>query len=296
MESFKKDQIIYKDGAFVKAAEAGIDFFSQTIHYGFGAFEGIRSYQTANGVKLFKVKEHFERLRFSCGQINMPFHWDISQLVDDTYKLLELNDLKNAYVRPLVFAGTDMSMRSSSKAQLIITAWQWDAFYGDKFLKTCISAFEKPTPNSIPIKAKITGNYINSVLAITDAKNKGFDEAILIDVHGFITETTSANVFIEKNGKLFTPKKENIMPGITRATVIQIAEQLDIEVQEKDITVEEFKDADSAFACGTAVEIIGIKAVDKKVYPLAFDLSLGANIQRVYRSLVLDKLSFEVII
>lgn len=296
MESFKGDKIIYKDGAFVKATEAGIDFFSQTIHYGFGAFEGIRSYQTGNGVKLFKVKEHFERLRFSCQEIGLPFHWDINQLVTDTYRLLELNDLKNAYVRPLVFAGTDMSMVASKKSQLIITAWQWDAFYGDKFLKTCISSFEKPTPNAIPIKAKITGNYINSVMAISEAKKNGFDEAILLDINGFITETTSANVFIEKNGKLFTPLKTNIMPGITRATVIKIAEQLDIEVEEKNITVEEFRNADSAFACGTAVEIIGIKAVDNQVYPLAFDLSLGANIQRVYRSLVLDKLSFEVII
>ena len=133
-------------------------------------------------------------------------------------------------------------------------------------------------------------------MAISDAKAKGFDEAILLDANGFVTETTSANVFIEKNGKLFTPLKSNIMPGITRATVIKIAEQLDIEVEEKNITADEFKNADSAFACGTAVEIIGIKAVDDKIFPLAFDLSLGANIQRVYRSLVLDKLSFEVII
>ena len=295
MESFK-DKIMYKDGAFVKATEAGIDFFSQTIHYGFGAFEGIRSYQTGNGVKLFKVKEHFERLKFSCQEIGLPFHWDTSQLVTDTYRLLELNELKNAYVRPMVFAGTDMSMVSSRKSQLIITAWQWDAFYGDGFLKTCISSVEKPAPNAIPIKAKITGNYINSVLAITEAKKNGFDEAILLDLDGFITETTSANVFIEKNGKLFTPLKSNIMPGITRATVIKIAEQLDIEVEEKNITVEEFKNADSAFACGTAVEIIGIKSVDNQVFPQAFDLSLGANIQRVYKSLVLDKLSFEVII
>lgn len=296
MKSFKEDQIIYKDGAFVKAAEVGIDFFSQTIHYGFGAFEGIRSYQTLNGIKLFKVKEHFERLKFSCEQIHMPFNWDIDQLINDTYKLLEFNDLKNAYIRPLVYAGTDMSMTTSQKSQLIITAWQWNSFYGDKLLNTCISPFEKPTPKSIPVHAKITGNYINSVMAISDAKRKGFDEAILLDVNGFVTETTSANVFIEKNGKLFTSLKDNVMPGITRATVIKIAQQLDIEVVEKNITEEEFKNAESAFACGTAVEIIGIKAIDDRVFPLAFDLSLGANIQRVYKSLVLDKLSFEVII
>ncbi len=296
MKSFKEDQIIYQDGAFVKATEAGIDFFSQTIHYGFGAFEGIRAYKTANGVKLFKAKEHFERLQFSCEQINMPFNWDINQLVQDTYKLLELNGLKNAYIRPMVYAGTDMSMVTSQKSQLIITAWQWDSFYGDKLLKTCISPYAKPAPNAIPVRAKITGNYINSVMAISDAKRRGFDEAILLDLNGFVTETTSANVFIEKDGKLFTSLKNNIMPGITRATVIKIAKQLDIEVVEKNISVEEFKNADSAFSCGTAVEIIGIEAVDERVFPLAFDLSLGAMIQRVYKSLVLDKLSFEVII
>ncbi len=296
MESFTKDQIIYKEGAFVKAADAGIDFFSQTIHYGFGAFEGIRSYQTQNGVKLFKVKDHFERLKYSCDQINLPFDYDINQLVHDTYHLLDLNNLKNAYIRPLVYAGTDMSMVTSQMSQLIITAWQWDAFYGDKLLKTCISSFQKPAPNAIPVKAKITGNYINSVLAISEAKKNGFDEAILLDANGYVAETTSANVFIEKDGKLFTPLKTNIMPGITRATVIKTAEQLDIEVEEKNITAEEFKNADSAFACGTAVEIIGIKAIDDVVYPLDFDLSIGAMIQRVYKSLVLDKLSFEVII
>lgn len=296
MRSFREDQIIYKDGAFVKATEAGIDFFSQTIHYGFGAFEGIRSYQTVNGIKLFKVKEHFARLKFSCQQIGLPFNWDVSQLVHDTYKLLEINGLKNAYIRPLVYAGTDMSMTTSQKSQLIITAWQWDSFYGDKLLKTCISPFEKPTASAMPVQAKITGNYINSVMAISDAKRKGFDEAILLDVNGFVTETTSANVFIEKEGKLFTPLTNNIMPGITRAAVIKIAKQLDIEVVEKNITEEEFKNAESAFACGTAVEIIGIKAIDERVFPLAFDLSLGAMIQRVYKSLVLDKLSFEVII
>lgn len=296
MESFREDQTIYKEGVFVKATDAGIDFFSQTIHYGFGAFEGIRSYQTANGVKLFKVREHFERLKLSCEQINIRFRWDINQLIDDTYQLLEINGLKNAYVRPLIFAGTDMSMVASQKAQLIITAWKWDSFYGDALLKTCISSFEKPTPSAIPINAKITGNYINSVLAISEARSKGFDEALLVDINGYISETTSANVFIEKNGKLFTPLKDNVLAGITRATVMNIGKQLDIEVVEKNITVDEFKSADSAFVCGTAVEIFGIESVDDHVFSLAFDLSLGAMIQRVYKSLVLDKLSFEVII
>ncbi|MFC5284035.1 aminotransferase class IV [Pedobacter alpinus] len=296
MESSNKNKVIYKDGEFLNSTDAGVDYFSQTLHYGFGAFEGIRSYLTLNGTKLFKVRQHFERLKSSCEQIHLPFNWDIEQLIVDTYKLLEANDLSNAYVRPFVYADEDMSMVTSKKAHLVIVAWQWDAFYGDKTLRTCLSAYEKPSPQALPITSKITGNYINSVLAITDAKNKGFDEAILLDQNGYVTETTSANIFIEKAGKLYTPKKGNIMAGITRSTIIQIAEQLDIEVEEKDITFEEFKAAESAFLCGTAVEIIGLRSIDNVVFPQNFSESLGSTIQRVYKSLVLDKLSFEVII
>ncbi len=296
MESFSQNRIVYKDGDFIKSASTGVDFFSQTVHYGFGAFEGIRSYQTKNGVKLYKVREHFERLKASCDQIHLPFHWETDQLVEDSYALLEMNKLKNAYVRPLVYADVDMSMTNSGKSHLIITAWQWDAFYGDKLLKTCMSSYKKPNPEAMPVNAKITGNYINSVLAISEAKRNGFDEAILVDSSGFITETTSANMFIEKDGKLLTPRTGSIVPGITRATVMKIAKQLDIEVEEKNITIEEFKAADSAFVCGTAVEIIGIKSIDEVVFPVVFESSLGANIQRVYKKIVLDKLRFEVII
>jgi branched-chain amino acid aminotransferase len=137
---------------------------------------------------------------------------------------------------------------------------------------------------------------VNSVLAISEAKKNGFDEAILMDMNGYVSESTSANIFMEVNGKLITPQKGNIMAGITRDTVIQIAKQLDIEVIEKNITLQDLKNADTAFLCGTAVEIIGIKSVDDTIFPLLFSDSMGSNIQRVYKSLVLDKLSFEVII
>jgi branched-chain amino acid aminotransferase len=137
---------------------------------------------------------------------------------------------------------------------------------------------------------------VNSVLAISEAKKNGFDEAILMDMNGYVSESTSANIFIEKDGKLFTPQKGNIMAGITRSTVMQIAKQLDFEVIEKNITLQELKNADSGFLCGTAVEIIGIQSVDDTIFPFNFSDSIGSNIQRVYKSLVLDKLSFEVII
>ncbi len=293
MES-KKHKFIYENGEFLKAAP--IDVNSQTIQYGFGAFEGIRAYQTANGIKLFKAEEHFERLKSSCEQINLPFTWDISQLMNDAYKLLELNHLKDAYIRPLVYSGEGMSMINSSHSNIILMAWKWDSFFGDDLLKTCISTYEKQNPHATPVDAKVTGNYLNSVLAISEAKRRGFDEAILIDMHGYVAESSSSNLFIEKDGKLYTPAKGNIMAGITRNTVIQIAKQLDIEVEERNLTVADLKAADAAFLCGTAVEIIGMKSLDETIFPMHFSDSIGASLQRVYKNLVLDKLSFEVII
>jgi branched-chain amino acid aminotransferase len=291
-----KSNIIYLNGSFKKDTENRIDFKSQTKQYGYGAFEGLRSYTTGNGTKIFKAKEHFERLKKSCEKINLDFNWNIPTLIKDAYQLLEENILKNAYIRPLVFADEGMDMVNDGKSHLMMIAWEWNSFYGDDLLNTCISSFEKTNPNSAPIDVKITGNYLNSVLAINEAKKKGFDEAILLDMNGFVTESTSANVFIEKGGKLYTPQKGNIMAGITRKSVMQIADQLDIEVIEKNISLEEFKSADAAFLCGTAVEIIGIKSIDITAFPLSFNDSIGASIQRVYKSLVLDKLSFEVII
>jgi branched-chain amino acid aminotransferase len=291
-----KSNIIYLNGSFKNDNEKSMDFKSQTTQYGYGAFEGLRSYTTGNGTKIFKAKEHFERLKKSCEKINLNFDWDITTLIKDAYQLLEENNLKNAYIRPLVFTDEGMDMISDQKSHLMMIAWEWNSFYGDDLLKTCVSSFEKPNPNSTPIDVKITGNYLNSVLAINEAKRKGFDEAILLDMNGYITESTSANVFIEKEGKLYTPQKGNIMAGITRKSVIQIADQLDIEVIEKNISLEEFKAADAAFLCGTAVEIIGIKSIDETTFPILFSDSIGASIQRVYKSLVLDKLSFEVFI
>lgn len=296
MNSFKNLTTIYKDGDFLPYESVGVALTSQTIQYGFGAFDGLRAYQTANGTKIFKAKAHFERLKSSCNQIYLPFNWDINQLIIDTYKLLDVNQIKNAYIKPLVYADQGMSMLTSTTAHIVLLAWEFEAYYGDDLLRTCISTYEKPNPNSSPINAKITGNYINSVLAVSEAKRKGYDEAILLDMYGYVTESSSANIFIEKDGMLFTPAKGNILTGITRKTVMEIAKQLDIEVIEKNITVNDLKNADAAFLCGTAVEIMGIQSIEEVNFPILFSDSIGSTIQRVYKNIVLDKLSFEVII
>lgn len=290
-------KFIYSKGKFVESDSTGIDIFSQSIHYGFGVFEGMRSYITDHGIKIFKAKEHFERLLKSCEKIGIPFKADIYDLIRASYHLLELNKLDNAYIRPIVTTGRGMDLKVNDTAEITIIAWEWDFYNGNKLLSTCISPHRRPSPTTSPINAKITGNYINSIIATTDAVNKGFDDAIQLDERGYVAETPGANLFCEKDGIIYTPAvSDYILPGITRNTIIKIAHSLEIEVVEKNISPEEFIDADSAFLCSTAAEVVGIGSVDNIPFRLNFEDSVGATLQRAYKKLVLDKLSYKVII
>lgn len=284
------------NGKFVKAAEAKTDLYGQSLHYGLAAFEGIRAYKTHNATRVFKIKEHYKRLQRSCELLNIPFPWDINELIKQTYRLLELNNLKDAYIRPLVYSEPNMSLVAPEAVSIMICAWEWASYLGDKQLKVCISPFQRPNPKSTFVEAKISGHYVNSILASTDAKQKGFDEALLLDMHGNVAEAPGANIFIEKNGKLYTPSLGNILAGITRATVIELCHVLDIEVIEKPISVAELKNADGAFFCGTAAEIVGIHTIDDVVYRQRWSDSIGATMQRAYKNLVLEKVNYEVII
>jgi branched-chain amino acid aminotransferase len=288
--------VLYLDGKFQKAANTTADIYGQSLHYGYAVFEGIRAYHTHNGTRIFKIREHFERLKKSAELVNMPFPWDINNLIKQTYKLLELNNLKDAYIRPLVYAAPNMQLVAATDVSIMICAWEWGAYLGNQQLKVCISSYERPNPKSTPIEAKVSGNYVNSILATTEAKRKGFDEALLLDMNGNIAEAPGANIFIEKNGRLYTPPLGNILAGITRATVIELCRILDIELVEKHLTVKDLKHADSAFFCGTATEIAGIASVDEYQFPIRWNDSVGATIQRTYKCLVLEKQNYEVII
>lgn len=296
MQYFNSNTILYLNGRFEKAAEATTDLYGQSLHYGYSVFEGIRAYGTHNGTRVFKIREHFERLKRSAELVHIPFTWDINKLIKQTYRLLEINNLKDAYIRPLVFCPPAMSLNAAKEASIMICAWEWDAYLGHNLLKVGVSDFERPNPKSIPIEAKVGGNYVNSILATTEAKKKGFDEALLLDMYGNVAEAPGANIFIEKNGRLYTPPTGNILPGITRATVIELCHILDIEIIEKHLTVKDIKHADSAFFCGTATEIAGIASIDEYTFPMKWAESAGATIQRTYKCLVLEKQNYEVII
>ena len=287
---YNENTIIYSKGELVKAAEAKTDLFSQSLHYGYGVFEGIRSYKTVNGsTKIFKAEEHFQRLENSARLLNMPYSWSADELIEATYQVLENNNLQDAYIRPLVYAPANMSFNQNTTSYIVIEAWHMQPFLGDKLLKVMISSFQRPNPKAFKIEAKATGHYVNSILASQEAKANGFDEALLLDANNFIAEAPGANVFIEKDNVIFTPQPGNILPGITRATVIEICNYLNIEVIEKEITVEEFRAADSAFFCGTAAEVIGIRSVDEVQLPNNWEESSGAKIQQFYKDLVTEK-------
>jgi len=284
---YNENTVLYLNGAFVKAAEAKMDLYSQSLHYGYSVFEGIRSYRNEVGeTKVFKAEQHFERLKKSAEAIRLPYHWTVEQLVAATYEVLKINNLQDAYIRPLVFAPANMSFVENTESFITIQAWEMQPFLGEKLLRVMTSSFQRPNPKGFTITAKASGHYVNSIMASQEAKANGFDEALLTDMNGYVAEGPGANVFYEKEGHLFTPALGNILPGITRATIFKICDELHIPVKEKLITLDELKTADAVFFCGTAAEVIGWESLDNSPFKLNWKDSLGNQIQLAYKNKV----------
>ncbi len=287
---FNENTFLYFNGKILKASEAKIDMYGQTLHYGYGVFEGIRSYKTIKGkTKIFKETAHFSRLKNSAQALNLPYDWTNEELIKASYEILRLNNLQDAYIRPLVYAPANMGFNVNSESFVVIEAWKMEPFLGEKLLNVMTSSFERPNPKAFKIEVKATGHYVNSILASQEAKAKGFDEALLLDINGFIAEGTGANFFVEKNGVLYTPETGSILPGITRATVLEICAELNIPTVEKQITLDEVHGADGAFFCGTAAEIIGIASLDHILFTKNWNNTLGIKIQKEYKKLVIEK-------
>jgi branched-chain amino acid aminotransferase len=286
---YNEKTIIYYNGTFVKAIEAKGNVYDQTLHYGYGVFEGIRAYDTTNGVKIFKAEEHFDRMRFSCEAIGIPYPFTNTDLIEISYEVLRRNNLHDAYLRPLVTCPPNMSLTKGRGAQLLIAAWEWGAYLGDKLLRLKTSSYRRISPKNFIVEAKVSGHYVNSILASQEAKDLGYDEALLLDIDGFIAEGPGANIFIEKNQTLYTPQLGSILPGITRATVMEISKALGITVVEKQLKPTDVYNADSVFLCGTAAEIIGVESLDDQVFQKPWSETLGIVIQQAYKNLVLEK-------
>jgi branched-chain amino acid aminotransferase len=289
---YNENTILYLNGEYIKATEAKMDFYSQSLHYGYAVFEGIRSYKTANGeTKIFKAVQHYDRLKNSAVAVNMPYHWTTEELIEVTYELLRKNNLQDAYIRPVVYAPDNMSFVKNDASFIVIEVWEMAPFFGEKLLRIMTSSFQRPNPKGFKIEAKASGHYVNSILASQEAKSKGYDEALLTDMNGFVAEGTGANMFYEKDRKLFTPPAGNILPGITRATVFEICDELNISVEEKLFTTEELKGSDAAFFCGTAGEVIGWESLDNVKFLKNWNETLSKKIQLAYKERVTEKVS-----
>ncbi len=283
---YTKKTIVFHNGNFVKAAEANTDLFSQTLHYGSGVFDGIRAYETVAGTQAFKIRTHFERLLKSSARIHIELPYTAEELVNITYRLLEENKLENAYIRPLVYLGPNMRLTKTNEVNIFISAWKWPRYQSNDQLDVMLSSFQRPNPRASYIDAKITGNYINSILATQEAKMKKFDEALLLDGGGFVAQGPGDNFFMEKDGVLYTPPEGHILPGITRQTILNLSKELDFEVIEKLFTIEDVAQADGAFFTGTATEVAGIKSLNHKPFKKDWKDTMGYQLFTKYRQIV----------
>ena len=287
---FNNKTKVYLNGKWLKANEAKTSYYDQTLHYGNGVFEGIRAYNTENGTKIFKAKEHYERLLMSAEKMHIKVNYTVDQLIDISYQLLEKNKLTDAYIRPLFSLGQNMALTPVDETNFFICAWKWEKYLGEQPLRLKLSSYRRPHPLSCHVEAKTVGHYINSILATTEAKANGYDEALLLDTDGYIAEGPGANFFYEE---IFTCPLGNILPGITRATVFQIAKSLSIKIHETKFKFEDLSDADSAFFSGTAAEIAPISSIDDVVFKKPWKNSKGFIFSQTYCDLAKGKIKFK---
>jgi len=284
---YNENTVLFLNGEFVKAVDAKMDLYSQSLHYGYSVFEGIRSYKTDDGTtKIFKATEHFDRFKVSAEAINLPYTYNTQSLIESTYQLLALNNLGDAYIRPVVYAPANMSFSLNTESFVFIQAWEMGPFLGDKRIRVMTSSFQRPNPKGFKIHAKAAGHYVNSIMASQEAKAAGYDEALLLDMHDHVAEAPGANVFFEKDGTLYTPSLGNILPGITRATVIELCASHAIPVVETSFGIDAIKGSDAAFFCGTAAEVIGLESIDDVPFIKNWDDTASRKIQSAYQKLV----------
>jgi len=263
-----RDGVIWFDGEMVDWRDAKVHVLTHTLHYGMGVFEGVRAYHAEEGTAIFRLQAHTDRLFRSAKIMNMDMPFSKEEINTAHLAAVRENGLDSAYLRPMVFYGSEgMGLRADNlKTHVIVAAWSWGAYLGQEALEKGIrirtSSFTRHHVNVTMCKAKANGNYINSMLALSDALRDGYDEALLLDVDGFVAEGSGENFFMVYDGVIYTPELTSALDGITRATVIQLAEEEGYEVREKRITRDEVYVADEAFFTGTAAEVTPIRELD----------------------------------
>ena len=286
---------IWLNGAFQPFNDSNVHLLSHTLHYGLGAFEGIRAYETEAGGAIFRLSEHTERLFDAAKKINIAIPYSKEELEAVQKEAMTKNKLQEGYIRPIVFLGSEsMGLRAKDlvSVNVAVACWEWPSYMDPEAKKKGISIIKSPYQqyeNPLYSNNKIIGTYINSIMALHDALAKNADEAILLDKNGFISEGSGENLFIVKDSKLLTPKTDFCLNGITRQTVMQIASDLGIEVEEKNLIFDELVDADEAFFSGTAVEITPITKVDNSIIGSGTIGPISERLQSKYSEIVCGK-------
>ncbi|MDB9826490.1 branched-chain amino acid transaminase [Gammaproteobacteria bacterium] len=286
---------IWLNGAFQPFNDSNVHLLSHTLHYGLGAFEGIRAYETEAGGAIFRLSEHTERLFDAAKKINITIPYSKEELEAVQKEAMTKNKLQEGYIRPIVFLGSEsMGLRAKDlvSVNVAVACWEWPSYMDPEAKKKGISIIKSPYQqyeNPLYSNNKIIGTYINSIMALHDALAKNADEAILLDKNGFISEGSGENLFIIKDSKLLTPKTDFCLNGITRQTVMQIARDLGIEVEEKNLIFDELVDADEAFFSGTAVEITPITKVDNLIIGSGTIGPISERLQSKYSEIVCGK-------
>ncbi|MDO8845416.1 MAG: branched-chain amino acid transaminase [Methylicorpusculum sp.] len=266
-----RDGFIWLDGKWVDWRDAKVHVLTHTLHYGAGVFEGIRAYHAEGGTAIFKLNEHTDRLFRSAHILNMKIPYSKEELNEAHRDAVAKNNLDTAYIRSMCFYGSEgMGLRADNlKVHVMIAAWTWGAYLGadcmEKGIRVRTSSYTRNHVNSTMCKAKANGNYINSILALQEALSTGYDEALLLDHEGYAAEGSGENLFIVRNGKLFTPETTSALEGITRDTIMTIAEEQGLKVVEKRITRDEVYVADEAFFTGSAAEVTPIRELDGRM-------------------------------
>ena len=296
MSMADRDGVIWMDGELVPWREAQTHVLTHTLHYGMGVFEGVRAYKAEQGTAIFRLADHTRRLFGSAHIMNMPVPWDKDAINDAHQTVVRDNGLETAYIRPMFFYGSEgMGLRADNlKVHAIVAAWEWGTYLGaenmERGIRIKTSSFTRHHVNITMCKAKANGNYMNSMLALNEALTSGYDEAMLLDVDGFVAEGSGENIFIVRDGVLYTPDLTSALEGITRDSIIRLAAKEGLEVREKRITRDEVYLADEAFFTGTAAEVTPIREVDNRAIGNGGRGPVTERLQSMYFAMVHGRL------
>jgi len=287
-----RDGFIWFDGEMMPWREAKIHVLTHSLHYGMGVFEGIRAYKTDRGTAIFRLPEHTRRLFDSAHILKMLLRYDKETLNQAICETVRANNLESAYIRPICFYGSEgMGLRADNlQVHTVVAAWQWGAYLGQEGIENGIrirtSSYTRHHVNISMCKAKATGNYINSMLALQEALACGYDEALLLDAEGYVAEGSGENIFLVRDNVIYTPDLTSALAGITRATIFTLAEEVGLKICEKRLTRDEVYIADEAFFTGTAAEVTPIRELDGRTIGNGIRGPITEHLQKLYFDVV----------